>query len=424
MELKSTTATKIIVMTSGHFTSFPVADIWVDREKRQRRDLTDIDELAKSIAENGLIHPPVIKEDGELIVGERRWTAVKQLGWDSISVQFVEDLEPEELQAIELEENVRRKDVSWQEQCNAIERLHQIFAKKNEGWSDAKTGERLGLSQSVVTERRAVAKAIANGNKMIIEAPVYSTAKNIVKREQERRKTSLALEILATPAEEVPILNVDFTTWWQTYDGPPFNLIHCDFPYGINADKIDQGSGGVKVLGGYKDTFKTYTMLLEVLCQAKKLVADSAHLLFWFSMDYYAMTKERLETAGWKVDPFPLVWFKSDNTGLIPDSNRGPRRVYETCFFASRGDRKIVRAVGNCFPAPKTDAHHMSEKNLAMLTHFLRMVTDEYSQILDPTCGSGNALIAAKSLGASRCVGLERDKEFFARAVENWRQAQ
>jgi predicted RNA methylase len=48
------------------------------------------------------------------------------------------------------------------------------------------------------------------------------------------------------------------------------------------------------------------------------------------------------------------------------------------------------------------------------------MFIDEYSSVLDPTAGSGNALKAAGALGAGRVLGLERDPEFFQRAYDNY----
>jgi len=40
------------------------------------------------------------------------------------------------------------------------------------------------------------------------------------------------------------------------------------------------------------------------------------------------------------------------------------------------------------------------------------MFIDEYSRVLDPTCGSGTALRAAESLGASFVLGLEINPDF------------
>jgi ParB family transcriptional regulator, chromosome partitioning protein len=65
-----------------------IADII--RGVRHRRDLGDIDSLARSIAEIGLLHPIVIRPDGVLIAGERRLAACKALGWSEIPVRIME----------------------------------------------------------------------------------------------------------------------------------------------------------------------------------------------------------------------------------------------------------------------------------------------------------------------------------------------
>jgi DNA modification methylase len=103
---------------------------------------------------------------------------------------------------------------------------------------------------------------------------------------------------------------------------------------------------------------------------------------------------------------------KSDGTGILPDPERGPRQIYETCLLASRGDRKIVRAVANAYSAPTVRDTHMSEKPEPMLRHFFGMLVDENTIMLDPTCGSGSSLRAAESLGARRVLGLEINPEF------------
>src|SRR5438309_2333652 len=115
-------------MTSGQFRIVPLSSINISRVERQRQDIDPkhIDDLAKSISERGLIHPPVIKRDGTLIAGECRVTAMRQLGWDQAPVQFVDDLSEYELRAIELEENIKRRDISWQDQVRAVEAYHDL----------------------------------------------------------------------------------------------------------------------------------------------------------------------------------------------------------------------------------------------------------------------------------------------------------
>lgn len=411
-------------MTSGIFQSYPLSNIWVDRIKRQRRELDGIPELAESISRVGLINPPVIRRSGELVAGERRLEAVRSLGWTNLSVQIAEDMDPHEFHAIELEENIRRKNLSWQDECRAVEEYHQLRAAKEKGWTTKQTAEALGMTPQEAGQRRDIARELAKGNTRVAEAPKFSTARGIIQRDQERKAAALK-ETLAGPKPEppaVPIIQADFIEWQKTYSGEKFNFLHCDFPYGVGAQKMDMQDASANLEHGtYEDDFHIYMALLDALHRAMdNVVAESAHLMFWFSMTHYNYTLSRLTDMGWKVDSFPLIWYKSDNSGIVPDPSRGPRRVYETCFFAHRGDRKIVTPVSNAFAHSVTNTIHMSEKPLPMLRHFTRMIVDEYTRALDPTAGSGNAVIAVK-YGGGESFGLEINPEFCARAQTAYR---
>ena len=412
-------------MTSGQFTTYAVDDIFIDRDKRQRRELTGIKELAWSLNAIGQINPITITRQGELIAGERRLTAAKENGWTHINVQFAEDLDPATRHLIELEENVRRVDLSWQDQCLAVEEYHKLRSEEDKSWTANKTASALGISPANVAEKRSVAQELIRGNTRIAEAPKFSIAKGIVLRENERKQASVieavteAITGEAAPKPVAPLVHTDFNEWVKFYEGPKFNFIHCDFPYGVNADKHAQGAAAS--FGGYADGEEVYYKLLDSLAAGmSNVVAESAHLMFWFSMDFYQYTIERLSEMGWDVQRFPLIWHKSDNLGILPDPSRGPRRIYETCLIASRGDRKIIRAVSNVVSHSTTKTIHMSEKPVGMLTKFMEMFVDEYSSVLDPTAGSANALKAAQARGAKIVLGLEQNEEFFNRAKENY----
>lgn len=422
-------------MTSGKFKSFPLSGITIDRATRQRRELTGIDDLAASIEKIGLINPPVIRKDGTLVAGERRVTACQQLGWSHIPVQFIEDLPELEAKLIELEENLRRVDLSWQDQAAAIAQYHDLSAQSNEEWSGMDTCRVLNLSPPVLSRNLLVAKALDEGNPRVVEAPKFSVAYGIVQRDQSRRKASTIAEVGAIPltkkdaeapapapaADTAPLLLENFHDWIATYDGPKFNFIHCDFPYGIGADKHNQGNAAAR--GGYADSKDVYFTLLSTLCNnLDTFCAPSAHLMFWFSMDYYRETVDALRDSGFTVNARPLIWFRSDNSGILPDPKRGPRRVYETALLGSRGDRLVAQAVADVVASPNVKSVHMSEKPRPVLRHFFRMFVDEHSYVLDPTCGSGNALRVARDMGAKYCLGLERDEEFYERALERWNE--
>ena len=422
-------------MTSGIFHVVPLGDITVERDERQRKELSNIDSLTESIGRLGLIHPIVVTRELVLIAGERRYNACRRLGWITIPVQFVDELDPARLRAIELEENIKRQDIEWKDQVSAIDQYHKLRVSETPDWSQTDTAAAIGLTQSYISKMLTVAEEVAGGNKLVLAAPKLSTALGIAERAQERRSQAHLERLhesfggVALPADrpQETILTTDFTEWVLGDIVPRFNLVHCDFPYGIDADNFAQG--GAAAHGGYMDTRETWEKLmfaLEIL--TKRCTAPSCHLMFWFSMRkaserLYEPTAKALERIGWDINPMPLIWMKSDGAGILPDSERGPRQIYETCFLGSKGDRKIVRAVANAYAAPTVRDRHMSEKPEPMLRHFFTMLVDENTVLLDPTCGSGSSLRAADSMGAKYVLGLEINDEFAGLARTAFKKA-
>ncbi len=423
---------------------FPVADIIINRDQRQRRELKGIDELAASISQRGLINPITITEEGVLIAGERRLTLVKRLGWFKIPVTFRSDLSNDELHLIELEENTQRLDITWQEQVEATAKYHQLRDSMEEEWNVAATAKALNLSYAIVSDRLLVHNAMEDGNEEILTADKFSVARNLCRRQDSRRKETLKAAVLdgvqispadavqtamlgvpsVEPAPEEPektavhphLFHADFHEWTKTYSGPTFNLIHCDFPYGIGFDK--QRGQNSSNRERYDDSFETYKACLETLSVAP--ISESAHLIFWFSPVHFEFTKYTLTKMGWIINPFPFIWAKSDNSGIVPDSNRGGRRTYETAFLGTRGGHKIVRPVALHWHGARGEAVHASVKPRPMLEHLLRMYVDDSTLFLDPTCGSGNAVREAANLGASQAIGLEQNETYWQDAMRQW----
>lgn len=208
------------------------------------------------------------------------------------------------------------------------------------------------------------------------------------------------------------IINADFLEWADGYEGPKFDVIHCDFPYGKGyRGSNTRRTGRAHINPAYLDDPDIYFELVDgFLSHQDKFAFPAAHCLFWFDMQYYAWTIERFETAGWKlVQPFPLIWTKG-YTGVASDPKRRPRHCYETALLFSRGDRKIVKLERDHQDAALEDKLHMSQKPQAILRFFLSMIVDEHTAVLDPTCGSGSSLVAARHLKAQRMLGIELDE--------------
>ena len=409
----------------GETDSIRISDIQINRSDRVRKDLDPkrIAELADSIKRLGLIHFPVVsKKDFLLVSGETRLEACRSLGWDRIPIQWSENLTEDEHLEIELEENIKRTDLSWQDQCSAMQKYHELKKSTESNWTISKTAESVGVSFGTVQSYLQISAEIESGNSRVVEAQRLSVAKNIVKRKIERATSDQLNQVHEIVLlEDSPIKNLDFNLWAPEYSGPPFNLVHCDFPYGIDIGNSEQIA--MSVATGYEDGFSVYEKLINTLkTHREKLLGESAHILFWFSMKHYSYTLESL-SEHFHVEPMPLIWHKSDNRGILPDASRGPRRVYETALLCSFGDRKIISPVSNLYSHPTSSvAGHMSEKPEEMLKHFFRMFVDSNTRILDPTCGGGSALRAARSLGASTFLGLEINPEFHTNACRAWKE--
>jgi N6-adenosine-specific RNA methylase IME4/ParB-like chromosome segregation protein Spo0J len=97
---------------------------------RHRRDLGDIDALAASIADVGLLQPVVVTPGKRLIAGARRLQAVKRLGWAAIPVTVAHNLADAcaALRA-ERDENTCRKDFLITEKVALGERLQALEAE-------------------------------------------------------------------------------------------------------------------------------------------------------------------------------------------------------------------------------------------------------------------------------------------------------
>lgn len=418
-------------MLSDKYHRLPLADITILREKRQRR-LIETKGLIDSIRERGVLNPIIITKDNVLVAGERRYAASLELGIPDIPVRYLEDSTPQELQVIELEENSKRTDLPWQDSCLAVSKLHGLFSTADVDWSQVKTAEALGMKESWLSSLLRLGREMENPH--VHDAPTATGAYNYLVRQDERRAGDVLSDVLEAgrymfhapapaplapteappaplPPDDYSILEASFLTWAPLYEGRPFNLLHCDFPYGANLTGGKWGTRGKE--GAYADQPDDYWALLGCLCtHLDRLMAHSGHLIFWFSMRFYTETLEffHQHAPSLDVQPMPLMWHKSDNVGIVPDPRgRGPRQTYETAFLISREDRLLVRPVANSYSAPTDKAHHPSAKPEPVLRHFFQMVVDDNTRMLDPTAGGGSAIRAAESLGAEFVLGLEID---------------
>ncbi|UCG86255.1 MAG: ParB/RepB/Spo0J family partition protein [Gemmatimonadota bacterium] len=99
-------------------------------QPRNAFDQQAISELANSMRASGLLQPIVLRPVGdgtyELIAGERRWRAARQLEWSEIGA-VVRDVDDRTLLALALVENLQRDALSPIDEANGYHRLVEDF---------------------------------------------------------------------------------------------------------------------------------------------------------------------------------------------------------------------------------------------------------------------------------------------------------
>lgn len=441
------------------------------REGRQRSKLDEaaLKALEQSILNIGLLNPIVVEPSGALnpltgeaqyylIAGERRLTAFRNLlkagtleASTPIKATCYENLDERGRQLIELEENVKREDLNWIDRVKAIAKIVSFFPDE----SYEAIAQRLGFSASKLTYNMVVfenlhkpqvqaasgltnaynicvketARQMSNvladiGSSFSVEAPALGSKSSVqdsldaITLKAAEVKAEVKTEDAETSSAPAPhrILNADFFEFVKTYSGPAFNFLHLDFPYGIRHDKSQ--AGNTAQYGTYEDTEDLYKNLCQALFVNPALIAPSAHVICWLSLNYLDWTKALFASHGFDCHLQPLIWHKTDNKGIIGDTTCGFRNTGEYALFFNRGRRPLRQAVANIVDSPTIKSFHASEKPLAVLNHFYRACVDGSSRVLDPTCGSGTSIRAAASAGAEFSLGLELDPEFCTKAQE------
>jgi ParB family transcriptional regulator, chromosome partitioning protein len=110
-------------------------------------------ELEASIRENGLLQPLVVRpassdaEQGvqwELVAGERRWRAVRRLGWSEVPV-VVKEVDDRTMLILAIVENVQREELSPLEEATAYRQLITRF-----GLTQREVASSVGRDRSTV----------------------------------------------------------------------------------------------------------------------------------------------------------------------------------------------------------------------------------------------------------------------------------
>ena len=116
-------------------------------QPRKNFDAEELQNLALSIAQYGIIQPITVRKVGDMyriIAGERRWRAARMAGLSEIPVVIM-DADEQKSAEMALVENIQRQNLNPIEEAEAIEALMDEF-----GLTQDEASKRIGRSRSSV----------------------------------------------------------------------------------------------------------------------------------------------------------------------------------------------------------------------------------------------------------------------------------
>lgn len=170
------------------FLHIPVEEISPDPDQ-PRQDLGDLEGLKDSIRRHGILQPlvvsPVDSAGYRLITGERRYTAARDLGLETVPA-LVRTVQEHQRLEVQLVENLLRKDLDPLEEARSYRRLMDEY----------------GLTQEAVGQK--VGKSVASINEMLRLLDLSPGIQDALRTSETDTRTvskSVLLEIAKQPTE-------------------------------------------------------------------------------------------------------------------------------------------------------------------------------------------------------------------------------
>jgi site-specific DNA-methyltransferase (adenine-specific) len=427
----------------------PIPSIVVP-ENRTRREFPEsaIEELAESIYRWGLFNPVVVHYDGTLSSGERRLRACTLLAecgltfrhngaevpHGHIPTSLLDELDPIGRLEAEIDENLRRLDLTWQERVAAQARLHQLrqtihgahvpgisgLSASIPGWSITNSAAELlgrpAKKNEVAALSRDLHLAEFLSDPMVAAAKNESEALKVVKElTKAKTRATRATEWKQTPTSH-RLLNADA----RTADLPlsSFDCLILDPPYGRNLHKEKFDS----LQHEYDDSDAAFEELLAWLpARAFSLAKPASHAYVFCDILNFTRLFVAFDLAGFVCHPRPLIWSKG-TVGTFGDSDYSPRHCYDAILYLRKGDRKVTAMYRDVIDASEVSYTsggrlHPAEKPVDLYLNLARRTCLPGDQILDLFCGSGTIFPTAQQLHLT-ATGVELSEKYYHISLE------
>lgn len=419
---------------TNNFHILPIDQIVVG--ERFRKEISgqggqSLDYLVESIKSNGLLHPIVVERNSKtLLAGGRRLSAIRNLGWTDVPVHFLDELDETSRREVELEENLARKNLTWQEQALLTQEIDNLkrtvygeasagrpIANNNSpeatGWSIRKTASLRNVNEATVHQDIRLANALRIVPSLSKETSRTNALRAIdrleedIERELERR--SHKKEAYADFASFVKC--GDATSLILDLPNESIDCIITDPPYGVD---VGHG-GGHRMEADFDDSPEAAIAIIRSIApQCRRVLKPSGHLYTFFGPALWRECQDVWKSAGFEIRDVPNIWVKPGGATGTTDWDHNFAPTWEPFIFASNRMRRLAYKRKNVFTYAVelgSQRHHPTQKPVELLRELIQLSTEPGEVVFDPFCGVGSTLVAASQL-RRKFLGFELNDRY------------
>lgn len=369
--------------------NIPIKEIVPYARNAKKHDKRQIDNVAESIRQYGFVQPVVIDRDGVIVIGHCRVLAAKKLGMEAVPCVCVDDLTPEQVNALRLVDN-KTNESDWDMDLLSMELPEIDLSAFDFDWglteddsAEIVEDEAPEVSDDPPTAKRGDVWQLGRHRLMCGDSTIYADVKNLIGSEE-------------------------------------IDLLLTDPPYGISI--VNKASN--KVGGGGQTHFGTVgaKKWVEATKYREVLNDDTTETAKQACGIAFSLTKNQIVFGGnYFTDFLPpspcwCVWDK-ENTGNFADcelawtSFRRAAKLYKWLWngLCRKGTRNVEL----------TKRVHPTQKPVGLIADILKDFSEEKNKVLDLFGGSGATLIACEQINRN-CYMMEYEAYYCDVIVKRW----
>lgn len=356
--------------------NIPIGEIVPYARNAKKHDKRQIDNVAESIRQYGFVQPVVIDRDGVIVIGHCRVLAAKKLGMEAVPCVCVDDLTPEQVNALRLVDN-KTNESDWDMDLLSMDLPEIDLSAFDFDWGLPEITEEVIEDEAPEVDEDAepIAKL----------GDIWQLGRHRLMCGDGTDKGSVELLM----------------------DGKKADMVFTDPPYGVDYEGInnDSRSGLEDLLTSAFENYKENCIDgASVYCFHSDKCADIFHAVFRSFCHFSSM----------------IIWEKQS----LVLSQSDYQSIHEPClygwfdngthrFFGDRKQTSVWHFDRNSIEG------HTTPKPIGFICKALENSSKKNENVLDLFGGSGSTLIACEQLDRT-CYMMELDHKYCDVIIKRW----